>query len=116
MTANELKLWLYRYVKQDASHFAGRMWEVAGDEYIPELVSALEVLADHILALPDDDPRLAQLATAYTRSGRRLEDMPYGGNLQSRLTSFRLEQDPDEWVREYVDSELWGLRPPPAIS
>jgi hypothetical protein len=64
-----------------------------------------------VLALPDDDRRLVRLAAAFPYTA---EDFPVGENLGARCAGFgpggRCGDDPDQWLTDYVESEIAALR------
>ena len=102
MTVAEIKRALADYIER------------SGD-YYPDLTRPLHGLAAYVLALPDDDARLVELAVAYT-TRYAVEDFPVGGNLGARCGGFGrglwAGEDPARWVDEYVKSEVAAIRRP----
>jgi hypothetical protein len=113
MTAPELKGWLYRYISACAGEHQDYAGQVPGDRHYPDSAAALDRLAEHVQNLPDDDERFARLAAA---SPERVSfaDIPVGGNLGTRCAGFGpglwCGDDPDQWVSDYVESEVGMLR------
>lgn len=98
ITAFEFKRWLFRHI----STFAGEH-----ELHYGLSAEGLEKLANHVRDLPDDDERFAELAAAYPDDWS-FDQLPVGGDLT--LTHYKLEDDPDEVVSQYVETELAALR------
>ena len=113
MTAPELKGWLYRYISAYAGQHEDYAGQVPGDRFYPASAAALDRLAEHVQNLPDDDERLTRLAAAYPEH-QPLSELPIGGNLGMRCAGLgpglQFGDDPDQWVSDYVETEVGMLR------
>jgi hypothetical protein len=110
--ATELKGWLYRYISEYAAAHENHAGQVPGDLHYSAAARALERLAEHVQNLPDDDPRLVELADAFPAYWS-LDELPIGENLRARCAAFGpglwAGDDPDQWVSDYVQTELVTL-------
>ncbi len=113
VTASTLKAWLYRHVSEMAAWNHAQALDRDGSTAIySESFEALDRLAAYVLGLPDDDPRLTMLATAYPPH-RTLDELA-SFNLEGRCASFGPHgysgNNPSLWLSEYVHSELDRVR------
>jgi hypothetical protein len=109
-TADEIKRRFHRSVQDYAATHGTPTWALSGDEWGRANLEAAERLAQHILNLPDDDPRFARIADAYTTQGWGADRFPTGildgwlANLGGSGGS-GIPNDPDEFVTGWVDAE-----------
>lgn len=118
MTAGEIKRSLHRAVQQYASEQATPLWR--GNEihagWSERNLAAVERLAQHILDLPDDDPRFAAVATAYTGHEWRLhEPYPWNPTLDGLLTllggsKVSVLSDPEEFISRWSTVAIDNVR------
>lgn len=109
-TADEIKRRFHRSVQDYAATHGTPTWGLAGDEWGRANLDAAERLAQHILDLPDDDPRFVGIADAYTAQGLSADRFPTGildawlANLGGSGGS-GIPNDPDEFVTAWLDAE-----------
>ena len=60
--------------------------------------------------LPDDDERLTRFAAALPERWAPTDDLPILPSLQSRLAGFGPDDDPDQLITNYIETELQAAR------
>ena len=106
VTASTLKAWLYRHVSEMAAWNHAQALDRDGSTAIySESFEALDRLAAYVLGLPDDDPRLTMLATAYPPH-RTLDELR---QLQPRRSLRELR--PPRLLRQQPESLAQRVRP-----
>jgi len=60
--------------------------------------------------LPDDDERLTRFATALPEHWVPADDLPILSSLQNRLAGFGPDDDPDQLITDYIETELEAAR------
>ena len=109
-TGGEIKRRFHRSVQDYAATHGTPTWGLAGDEWGRANLDVAERLAQHILDLPDDDPRFAGIADAYTARGWSADRFP-SGILDAWLANLGgsggsgIPNDPDEFVTGWVEVE-----------
>src|SRR5215210_744088 len=113
-TADEIKKRFLRCVQDYAATHGTATWGLSGDEWGKANLDAAERLAQHILNLPDDDPRFAKIAGAYTKRGWTADRFPTG-ILDSWLSDLGgsgasgIPSDPDEFVTGWLEADRHSL-------
>jgi hypothetical protein len=62
--------------------------------------------------LPDDDERLTRFAAALPEHWTPTDDLPILPSLQSRLAGFGPDDDADQLITDYIQTELQAARFP----
>jgi hypothetical protein len=110
ITALELKQWLHRYISKYAAEHEENAAQTSRDRYHRGSAAALEGLATHVLMLPDDDERLTRFAAALPEHWAPTDDLPILPSLQSRLAGFGPDDDADQLITDYIETELQAAR------
>jgi hypothetical protein len=110
ITALDLKQWLHRCISEYGRGHEENAEQTSKDRYHRGSAAALDGLATHVLMLPDDDERLTRFAAALPKRWAPNDDLPILPSLESRLAGFGPDDDPDQLITDYIETELQAAR------